>query len=207
MKSLLDTFILLIGVSTLPIRLLSDFTQPKKRDEMDFSNAGQKPLSLNFIYGHLRRHVVHEDELINNRLNWLVFSQTFLFVAYGTAESNKLWTLRSSIPLVGIAMNILTFLSIYGAVRAMRALREYWRDKKKEHKIVKDEFPPLQGKDKALGLGLFAPCFVPLAFLVCWFWLRFGEYIKSHPHYGWFILLGVFVLFTIWLLVDIWRSK
>ena len=44
-----------------------------------------KEASNSDIYGHLRNHIVHEDGLINNRLNWLILSQTFLFAAYGAS--------------------------------------------------------------------------------------------------------------------------
>lgn len=78
----------------------------------------------------IRDKWIHEDNLINNRLNWLLVSQSMLFAAYGvflTVPADSQWlakvkTLIQWMPIFGVIMTILVSCSIYAALLAQRSL-------------------------------------------------------------------------------------
>lgn len=60
-----------------------------------------------------------EDELINQRLNWLLTSQSLLFVAYGVlTKYSKLEHLITIIPQIGLLICIFILIGILAAVAA-----------------------------------------------------------------------------------------
>lgn len=115
-------------------------------------------------------HCAFEDTLINNRLTWLLASESLLFAGYGgIASIDKLdldQIARLTIPFsaVGIALAILIFVSIVAAVAAN--IYNYHR---------------LQERDPTISLGVYpcatvtawvVTCLVPLAFVAGWMLLR-----------------------------------
>ena len=86
-----------------------------------------------------REKWVHEDNLINHRLNWLIMTQTILFAAYGlllgtgaeqqieqqiSKYQNQIDRVIEALPIIGILVSFLILLGIVGAVGAMYELRK-----------------------------------------------------------------------------------
>ena len=82
-----------------------------------------------------REKWVHEDNLINHRLNWLIMTQTILFAAYGLLlgtgteqqvlkYQNQIDRVIEALPIIGILVSFLILLGIVGAVGAMYELRK-----------------------------------------------------------------------------------
>src|SRR6266446_4154331 len=86
-------------------------------------------------YNVVRTRIEHEDNLIVQRLSWLVASQSFLFTAYaivtnGLASqppqpscihfSDQLQLLFQLIPIVGTLTCVLIYVSVLAAVATMR---------------------------------------------------------------------------------------
>jgi len=130
-------------------------------------------------YQVFRNRIEHEDNLIMQRLSWLMASQSFLFTAYaivtnglssgplaGNVFISHLDTLARIIPIVALLNSLLIALSIWGALKAIRELRhEYHRQ---------GEFPeiiPLQTSRSARRLGLSAPILLPPLFIAVWLYL------------------------------------
>jgi hypothetical protein len=114
-------------------------------------------------------HCEFEDQLINNRLTWLLASEALLFASFGLImSSDKVgpekidnWTLIFF--FVGLSLAGLTFVSIVAAVLAN--LVYFFKLKKKKKKY------------EELTLGVFPPstvaawivaCLIPLAFAAGW---------------------------------------
>ena len=80
----------------------------------------------------LREALAGELETKNNRINWLLISQSFLFVAFGVIqrtlanaqEKSNLEQLSPIIPIFGIFLSILTLIGITGCYRAVYILSE-----------------------------------------------------------------------------------
>jgi hypothetical protein len=103
----------------------------KKR--MKMNTSGNDSASDPAEYYQLIRHrLEHEDNLIVQRLSWMVASQSFLFTAYAitmnglaaapahTADRQQL--LLRLVPVVGILSATLIYCGILAALFAMRVL-------------------------------------------------------------------------------------
>src|ERR1043166_1349351 len=101
------------------------------------------PLTKLDHYRLIRERIEHEDNLVVQRLSWLVASQSFLFTAYAIvlngltgAPSPAAVTLMHQqtrlsrlIPLVGILTCALIYVSIVAAVKAIATLRRTYRSR------------------------------------------------------------------------------
>src|SRR4051812_34673596 len=133
-------------------------------------------------YQLFRSRIEHEDNLIMQRLSWLMASQSFLFTAYaivtngmttspmtgGNLFVGRLLTLARIIPVVALVNSLLIFVSITAALKAIRELRHSYRLLPETFDVI-----PLQTSKSARVLGLSAPVLLPLLFLAVWLFLLF----------------------------------
>jgi len=131
-------------------------------------------------YQVFRNRIEHEDNLVMQRLSWLMASQSFLFTAYaivtnglttvptvaGNLYVNHLATLARIIPIVALLNSLLIAISIVGALKAIRELRDEYRNCGPVLDLI-----PLQTSRVARTWGLSAPVLLPLLFLVVWLFL------------------------------------
>jgi len=124
-------------------------------------------------YRLVRQQIEHEDNLISQRLSWLLGSQSFLFTAYAISLNGptqmRLKPYESAVgllilllPLVAILSALLIGLAVLAGMWTMRKLRLGFRG----YEIV--ELPPVQSTGGALLIGQFAPAFLPAMFIVVW---------------------------------------
>jgi hypothetical protein len=85
-------------------------------------------------FAFLREEIRHEDNLINQRLSWLVSSQSFLLTGFAIALNGPLQArfpqyerlnlvLMSLIPVVGVVICLVSYLTIFAGVLHMRQIR------------------------------------------------------------------------------------
>ena len=131
-------------------------------------------------YQIFRNRIEHEDNLIMQRLSWLMASQSFLFTAYaivtnglttspatgGNMFVNHLLTLARIIPVVALLNSLLILVSILAALKAIRELRHGYQHQPETLEVI-----PLQTSKIARTLGLSAPVLLPLLFLSVWLFL------------------------------------
>jgi len=131
-------------------------------------------------YQVFRNRIEHEDNLIMQRLSWLMASQSFLFTAYaivtngmtttpatgGNIFVSHLSTLARIIPIVALLNSLLIAVSILAALKAILELRDAYRRQPEPLEII-----PLQTSKSARVLGLSAPVLLPLLFLAVWLYL------------------------------------
>lgn len=124
-------------------------------------------------YRILRSEIEHEDQLINHRLSWLVSSQSFLLTAYAICLNAPVEfhapsygpihrILFNLLPYAGLAMVMLIYPSIIGAVIALSRLRGYVRSK------IPAGLRPVHGMRLTAVLGLSGPLLIPWVFGVAW---------------------------------------
>jgi hypothetical protein len=129
------------------------------------------------IYRLFRSRIEHEDNLIIQRLSWLVASQSFLFTAYaittngltsfdpkyagGFLEQAEL--LFQLIPTVAICVALLIYISILAALRAIRQIRRLYL-----LKSPPGDLPPIQTAVTTRLLGMSAPLLLPILFVSVW---------------------------------------
>jgi hypothetical protein len=128
-------------------------------------------------YQVFRNRIEHEDSLIMQRLSWLMASQSFFFTAYaivtnGMASApvtgrnifvSHLDILARIIPFVALVNSLLICLSIFGALKAVRELREAYLKQSPLLEII-----PMQTSRVARRLGLSAPILLPPLFISVW---------------------------------------
>jgi uncharacterized membrane protein len=81
-------------------------------------------------YQDLREKWVHEDDLLNHRVTWLLLSQTLLFAAYGVCLAaptdpkfpQEIERLVAVIPLLGITLAVAVSAAIASAYFAQKSL-------------------------------------------------------------------------------------
>ena len=133
-------------------------------------------LSVVECYNILRDQLQHEDNLITQRLSWLMGSQAFLFTAYaivlngperpknaliGSLQEYLLGTL----PAVGLLSAVLIYVSIIAGATAMfniyRLARNFCDD-------AAVRFPPLRGRKLTRYMGFASPFLLPPIFIIVW---------------------------------------
>ena len=134
-------------------------------------------LSALETYRLFRDRIEHEDNLIVQRLSWLVASQAFLFTAYAITTNGlnsldpklagrfleQATLLFRLIPTVAISVAVLIDISILAALRAIRQIRRLYQTKS-----ISPDLPPIQTSATTRLLGLSAPLLLPLLFVSVW---------------------------------------
>ena len=119
-------------------------------------------------YEALREKWVHEDNLVNHRVTWLLYAQTILFAAYGilltvpkdSPHMERAEKLIRIIPVVGIANLCVVSISIAAAVAAHIALRG-------DPNVRSGKFV-LWVPGVMPWVGYTAPVCLPIVFLKAW---------------------------------------
>lgn len=139
--------------------------------------SNRQSLSLMELYRIVRAQIEHEDNLVSQRLSWLLASQSFLFTAYAitlngplqshfkTFESNA-ELLVSLLTVVGIVSALLIWISVLAGISAMRKLKFDF-----EHRVgtaLPEGIPPIQTTGRTLRAGQLGPVLIPLLFITAW---------------------------------------
>ena len=147
---------------------------------MNAPTLGDIPLSPPEYYNLIRARIEHEDNLIVQRLSWLVASQSFLFTAYAIVTngltsqpaqpacihfSDQLQLLFQLIPIVGTLTCVLIYVSVLAAVLTMRRLRRSYHSR---FGPEEDNLPPIQTHAPIRLFGYSAPVLLPLVFIIIW---------------------------------------
>src|ERR1700674_3228124 len=94
--------------------------------------------SMDPQFSLLQARLSHEDDLINQRVSWLVNSQSFLLTAYAitlnglAADASKPLAivqrkLLNLLPLVGVACVLLVCVALIGGLSVLGELRRFAR--------------------------------------------------------------------------------
>jgi hypothetical protein len=121
----------------------------------------------------IRKRIEHEDNLLNQRVSWIVSSQAFLLTGYAILLNAPLQLrneefvrahalLMKLIPLTSICVTVLLWLGILAGILAMRDLRSC------AEKHSGYEASHVQGRPLTRVIGLATPALVPVVFLITW---------------------------------------
>jgi len=136
-------------------------------------------------YRVIRDYIIHEDNLINQRMTWMILIQSFLVAGFvyslssglddkggdsanigsSIPMSDTLTAIVWAIPLTGLTISLLGFVSILAASNALTSLTRTYSPQFEEK-----GFPPLSGggSGSAALLGFVAPFLIPVAMVVLW---------------------------------------
>ena len=121
----------------------------------------------------IQARLSHEDDLINQRVSWLVNSQSFLLTAYAitlnglAADASKPLAivqrkLLNLLPMVGVACVLLVCAALIGGLCVLAELRHFAAMKYPKDRLF------LLSKPTSQFLGVSAPVLIPLVFLAIW---------------------------------------
>lgn len=117
-----------------------------------------------------RTRIVHEYDLINNRLNWMLTSQTIFFailvILLDESENCKIdiSNLELMVYILSLGSAFLIYVSILAAVVAIRKFANNADDE------------TVIGYLSTYYTGLVAPIFLPLTFILAWLFIIWNNY-------------------------------
>jgi hypothetical protein len=125
-------------------------------------------------YLFFREELRHEDNLINQRVSWLIGSQAFLLGGFASSLSanpgaplTPLGKLQDfmliGLPMAGILGVIASYVTLLGAVLHVRGVLHFIGDRFPERMPSLRDWHALQRR-----MGLFGPLVTPLIFLAFW---------------------------------------
>ncbi|MEO1104012.1 MAG: hypothetical protein AAFW98_09835 [Pseudomonadota bacterium] len=142
------------------------------------------------VYDVYRDYLKHEDSLINNRMTWLILSQSFFFTTYALAIGRlsaaeepirtQIETFLNAVATLGIIVGFATCMSILAALNAIEGLKRRWANhganEATENPTFAEErkrLPDLTGGGNAFAsiFGFFMPIVMPLIFVGIWFYV------------------------------------
>jgi hypothetical protein len=156
-----------------------------RREPKDSGSSGgamssqvQRPV-LNMVerYQIVRDQIEHEDNLISQRLSWLLASQAFLFTAYAITLNGpvQLHSLKYELhvglmimmlPLIGIFTALLIWIAILAGLVSMTRLRNDFS--RGSGNALPEGVPAIQTSGWVLIAGQLGPVFIPVLFLSAW---------------------------------------
>jgi hypothetical protein len=121
----------------------------------------------------IQARLSHEDDLVNQRVSWLVNSQSFLLTAYAitlnglAADASKPLAivqrkLLNLLPVVGVACVVLVSVALVGGLSAIGELRRFASTNYSKDRLF------LISKPTTQFLGVSAPVLIPIVFLIIW---------------------------------------
>ncbi len=142
--------------------------------EKSHVGPGASPLEH---YRIVRSQIEHEDNVINQRLNWFLASQSFLFTANAMvlnapatplfpqfSDTVRLLTLL--VPIVAFCSCLMIHITMIAGVLALRNLHEVVGQPPDVQEI--GPLPPIHGSAVTRTLGLVGPLLLPFLFLIVW---------------------------------------
>jgi hypothetical protein len=130
----------------------------RRRDEMStFKHLDE--------YKAIREKWVHEDNVINHRLSWLILSQAMLLAAYGwsiTSPEVKTQKLLLILPIFGLIFTLTIGASVFAAVIAQNHLSQLPGVKEWPQPYSVDTFAPINWP------GRLAAIFLPIFLFIVW---------------------------------------
>lgn len=143
-----------------------------------------KSLNSAEFYHLIRGHIESEDSLVNQRVNWLIFSQSFLFSTFVALidpsaelknifhvhlQSELLWL----IPCLSLVCSLLIYLSILSSLAYIADLRSQFHNYPQDG--TANNFPPIQSTIFIRQVAQLTPILVPLLFMGTWTFLLVQE--------------------------------
>jgi hypothetical protein len=137
--------------------------------------ANSTSIAIADRFNLVRSQIQQEDNLITQRLNWFLTSQSFLFTAYAIIATGPKITfanprlhmlLMQVVPLLAIVVGVLILLAIVAGAIALEQLRRGFVPYEAAARAV--NLPPVQGHRSTRVLGMIAPILLPITFVVIW---------------------------------------
>ncbi|MDB9410374.1 hypothetical protein PN434_17965 [Microcystis aeruginosa CS-558/01A06] len=150
-------------------------SKKKQENRWKWWNDEENLKSIEY-YGLIDQEIHREHNLIANRMNWYVTSQSFLMAAFAISGNNnyRLGFLSISLPILGIVTSFIIGVSLYAAIAAMALLKT-----EKKRILKQDKYLGNISTFKARFVdnehtwihrwGIFPARSIPVLFFIFWF--------------------------------------
>ncbi len=116
-----------------------------------------------------------EDDLVNQRIQWLLMSQAILFAAAALESGALNKIVQPVIPIVGLASSLAIWASVIAAILTMCRYRRHVFTVCENYTGDESAFPECHRKWSALMLGWSASFCMPLFFAGGWLYVLVNE--------------------------------
>jgi hypothetical protein len=149
-------------------------SKKKQENRWKWWNDEENLKSIEY-YGLIDQEIHREHNLIANRMNWYVTSQSFLMAAFAVSGNNnyRLGFLSVFLPILGILTSFIIGASLYAAIKAMDQLKT-----EKKRILEQDKYLGNISTFKARFVdnkhtwihrcGIFPALSIPVLFVIFW---------------------------------------
>ena len=153
-----------------------------------FKSAQEPQVSRKELYEMIRKQIEHEDNLVNQRLNWLLIAQAFLFAAItailthdkpiGYVNGNYIPWVPFGITIMGFFINLFSFIGIRAAYKSLKRLRENWyypcSCEEERGNLIKDGFPQITWVGQWYEKSFNTSSGIPILIMITWTLLAYA---------------------------------
>ncbi|MCH8119800.1 MAG: hypothetical protein IIC00_08745 [Planctomycetes bacterium] len=136
---------------------------PKKKDS--------NPLNFSEVYKRYCHELDKEDKLLNDRVTWLLVSQSILFAAVKLGGNRVGEDKIIIIALLGCALSIIIWFSVLAAIYSFLTYRSKLIDYRPKDDNCRKAYPQLDRCLVPILFGFFAPFTLPIIFFHAWLWI------------------------------------
>lgn len=123
------------------------------------------------MYERYHRELDKEDGLVNDRVNWLLLSQSILFAAIGFAEQGTAQIIYKVVPWVGCFLSVAIWLSVVAAISSYGRFRKLMKVNCSAEQYPLEAYPQLARCKGNIWLGHIAALSMPPIFIGAWLYL------------------------------------
>jgi hypothetical protein len=122
-------------------------------------------------YARYWQELDKEDKLVNDRVNWLLLSQSILFAAIGFAGKGDGGSIATVVPWAGFFLSAFIWVSVAAAVSSGLRFRKLMDKNCPQDAYPDGAYPQVRRPRWNVGFGHIAPIFMPSVFVGAWVWL------------------------------------
>ena len=119
-------------------------------------------------YKRYCRQLDKEDTLIDQRLNWMIASQSILFAALGLTNNSLFSIISIVVPIVGLSVSCSVGISVRAAVSSYYKYRDRFVRACSPTADTEFHFPQLHRDEKDIRRGFKSALVLPWVFFAAW---------------------------------------
>ena len=138
---------------------------------MNQKQKDSNPLNFSEVYARYCHELDKEDKLLNDRVTWLLVSQSILFAAVKLGGNRVGENIVTIIATVGCALSVIIWFSVLAAICSFLTYRSELKKSYPEDDNCRKAYPQLDRCLVLILFGFFAPFTLPIMFFYAWLWI------------------------------------
>ncbi len=138
---------------------------------MDQKIKASNPIYFSEVYERYCHELDKEDKLLNDRVTWLLVSQSILFAAVKLGGNRVGEDKVIIIAILGCALSVILWFSVLAAICSFLKYRSKLKDSYPEDDNCRKAYPQLDRCLVLILFGFIAPFTLPIIFFHAWLWI------------------------------------